>query len=100
MNREDIKISRIVQQVTSKQNGQYYSIIWIKNRVRMLVIDNEPYDDIANAMFFLNPKFQWKIIKDDDANLEGYVFYVSDKILNEPALSKLQINDVRLLNSN
>src|SRR5690606_9525040 len=50
-------------------------------------------------MFFLNPRHQWKILKDRDSLSSGYMMHLSEKILNEPALSKLQINEVRILHS-
>ncbi|MGQ1784073.1 MULTISPECIES: helix-turn-helix domain-containing protein [unclassified Saccharicrinis] len=95
----EIKISKIVQHEISKPKNNYYSIIWITGTIDGLLIDGVFYEYISNTLFFLNPKYQWKILTGDDISSKGYVMYLSDNVLNEPFLNKLKINEARILHS-
>lgn len=96
---DQIKISKIVQSRHIKPQGNYYSIIWIRGAVKGILINKVLYENIANTMFFLNPSFEWEIIKENEAQSSGYIMYLSDTIMNQPVLSRLEINVVRILHS-
>lgn len=97
---EHIKISKIAQPKIYRPVGDYYSIIWIKGSAKGIMINNVFYEDIVNSMFFLNPSYDWEILLEDEVQSMGYIMYLSESIMNEPVLSKLQINEVRILHSN
>ncbi len=96
---DHINISKITGEKISKPDGRFYSVMWIVGTVKEVLIDEVLYKDITNTMFFLSPKFQWKIIEREGATSKGYVMNLSDTILNEPSLKRLQINEIRILHS-
>ncbi len=95
-----IRIVKILQRETLRPDGNFYSIVWITGTVNGIVIDKTLYKDVSNSIFFLNPKYQWKILKEGNTDSAGYVIHLSDNVLNEPTLSKLQINEMRILHAN
>lgn len=97
--RDHIKISKIAKQKISNPEGDFYSIIWIIGSVKGVIVDDYKFKDITNTMFFLNPKFHWKIVKGGGTSSKGFVMNLSDTILNEPFLKNLQINEIRILHS-
>ncbi len=97
---KNIRIVKILQRETLKPNGNFYSIVWITGTVNGIVIDKTLFKDVSDSMFFLNPRYQWKILKENDTVSAGYVLHLSDNVLNEPTLSKLQINEMRILHTN
>lgn len=94
-----IKISKILQPEISKPKGNLFSIIWITGTAEEILIDDILYKDISNVMLFLAPKYQWKVLKGLSNRSRGYIMYISEKLLSEPSLSKLQINELRVLHS-
>ncbi|MBU2906574.1 helix-turn-helix domain-containing protein [Arenibacter algicola] len=96
MDPEAIKISRVVNKTTSKKNEGYYALFWIKNGVKWLEIDKVPYRNVSNSLFFLHPSIDWKLRKENTGSSSGYILYLSQEILDNPLLSKLHINEVRL----
>ena len=94
-----IKISKILRPEILKPKGNLYSIIWITGTIEEILIDDIPYKDISNIMLFLAPNYQWKISKGTNNRSQGYIMHISEKLLNEPSLSKLQINELRILHS-
>ena len=99
MDPEAIKISRIINNTTSKKYEGYYSLFWIKNGVKWLEIDKIRYRNVSNSLFFLRPSIDWKLIMENTGSSSGYILYLSQEILNNPLLSKLHINEVRLFTS-
>ncbi len=79
--------------------GNYYTFCWIQKEVNGIEIDGVHYTDISGSILFLDPKYHWKIFKNNTTASSGYTLYLSKEILNEPILSKLHINEVRLFNS-
>jgi AraC-like DNA-binding protein len=96
---DSINISQIIKDVTIKPNSNNYAVCWIKNRVTGIEINGILYKDVSNSIFFLDPKLQWRILKKDSSTSSGYILYLSKAVLNNPALSNLHINKVRLFNS-
>ncbi|MDZ7693626.1 MAG: helix-turn-helix domain-containing protein [Balneolaceae bacterium] len=96
---QHIKISKIIRRETLKTNQDFYSVIWIIGTVKGILIDGVLHKNVSNSMFFLNPRYKWKILKTNGKVSSGYIMYLSDKVLNEPSLSKLQINEVRILHT-
>tara|TARA_A100000171_G_scaffold52224_1_gene69633 strand:+ start:20103 stop:20573 length:471 start_codon:yes stop_codon:yes gene_type:complete len=99
MKPDSISISQITKETTVKRNSEDFAVCWIKDEVHAIEIDHVLYNDISNAIFFLDPKFQWKILKKDISAFAGYVLYLSREVLDNPALSNLHINKVRLFNA-
>jgi AraC family transcriptional regulator, transcriptional activator of pobA len=63
MNPDDIKISRITGAKPLRASAGFYAVCWIKNEVEGIEIDRVLHHNVANAVFFFNPVFDWKIIK-------------------------------------
>lgn len=99
MNLDGINITQINKESTTKHYINDYAVCWIKSEVEAIIIDGVNYNKVANAIFFLHPKNQWRIIKKKGANSSGYILYLSSEVLNNPILSNLHINKVRLFNS-
>ncbi|MDW7692203.1 helix-turn-helix domain-containing protein [Flammeovirgaceae bacterium SG7u.111] len=96
LNAESIKIAPIIQKSTTKTEPNHYSVCWIQNGVQSIEINNVLYKDVSNAIFFMNPSFDWKIVKTNTSASSGYVLSLPQKTLDNPALSNLHINEVRL----
>ncbi|MDX1463366.1 MAG: helix-turn-helix domain-containing protein [Marinirhabdus sp.] len=92
-----VEISQITKKITPKRNGDDFAVCWIQNPVKGLEVDDVFYENLSNSIFFLDPKFNWKLYKDDNA-FSGYVLYVSKELLNHPTFANLHINQVRLFN--
>ncbi|KJD35779.1 AraC family transcriptional regulator [Tamlana sedimentorum] len=99
MKPDSINITQIIEKITIKPNSHYFAICWIKNEVESIEINHVAYKNVSNSIFFLDPKYQWKILKKDNATSSGYVLNLASDILNNPILSNLHINKVRLFNS-
>ena len=96
MEQESIKISRIVAKITAKQNDNCYAVCWIKNGTEAIEINKKQYKDVSNAVYFLSPALDWKIVKEDATASSGYVLYIPKNILNHPIFKNLHITQVRL----
>ncbi|MBT8300412.1 MAG: helix-turn-helix domain-containing protein [Maribacter sp.] len=99
MKPDSVIISQILNEITSKQSSDSFAICWIKNEVQGIEVDHVLYKNVSNSIFFLDPKIQWKIIKKESFISSGYILYLSKEVLNNPTLSNLHINEVRLFNS-
>jgi AraC-like DNA-binding protein len=99
MKPDSINISQITKEVTHKPKSDNFAVCWIKNEVDGIEIDGVLYKNISNSIFFLDPKFQWKIFKKDNSTSSGYILYLANDVLNNPILSNLHINKVRLFSS-
>lgn len=99
MKPDSVNISQIIGETTHKSNSDFFAVCWIKNEVEGIKIDDVYYENVSNSIFFLDPKFQWKIFNKDGSTSSGYILYLSKEVLNNPALSNLHINKVRLFNS-
>jgi AraC-like DNA-binding protein len=96
---DSINISQIIKEITVKPNSENYAFCWIKNKIKGIEINGVFYKDVSNSIFFLDPRHQWKVLKKDSSTSAGYILYLSKTVLNNPALSNLHINKVRLFNS-
>ncbi|MFI1770391.1 helix-turn-helix domain-containing protein [Thalassobellus citreus] len=94
-----INITKIIKETTLKQNSNDYAVCWIKNEVEGIEIDSVLYKNVSNSIFFLNPKYQWKIFKKNNSTSSGYILYLPSDVLNSPILSNLHINKIRIFNS-
>ncbi|WP_041627742.1 helix-turn-helix domain-containing protein [Owenweeksia hongkongensis] len=97
---QTIKISSILSKMTSRQNDDCYAVFWIQNEVEGIEINKTLYKNISNAVFFLNPTFNWKIFKKDTSTSSGYVLLIPRQILNHPTFKNLHITEVRLFSAN
>ncbi|MBP0905738.1 helix-turn-helix domain-containing protein [Mariniflexile gromovii] len=100
MQKNIINIAPIINKTTKKKKGDYYAVCWIKNDVSFIEINKVIYKDISNSIFFLNSSIQWKIIKENTNTSSGYVLYLPKRVLDNPLLSQLHINEVALFASN
>tara|TARA_Y100001972_G_C7643255_1_gene323157 strand:+ start:179 stop:982 length:804 start_codon:yes stop_codon:yes gene_type:complete len=94
-----INISQIISSITSKEDTESFAVCWIKDEVNGIEIDRVLYRNVSNSIFFLNPNHQWKIYRNGSATSSGYILYLGNEILNNPMLSNLHINKVRLFNT-
>lgn len=99
MKLDAIHITQINKETTLNQHSHYFAVCWIKNEVRGIEIEGVLYKDVSNSIFFLDPKYQWKIHKKNSAISAGYILYLAAEVLNNPILSNLHINKVRLFNT-
>ncbi|MBT8314420.1 MAG: helix-turn-helix domain-containing protein [Maribacter sp.] len=99
MKQGSVNISQIIKEVTLKSSSDSFAVCWIKNEVEGVEIDHVYHENVSNSIFFLDAKLQWKILKKDSSTSAGYILYLSKEILNNPSLSNLHINKVRLFNS-
>lgn len=95
MKTDTVKISRIVNKTTSKNGEGCYTVCWIQNEVEAIEINNTPYQNVTNSIFFLRPDFDWKIRKKDSSISAGYVLYLPKSILDNPTFKNLHITEVR-----
>lgn len=75
-----IKISRILSKMTSQQNDNCYAVFWIQNEVEGIEINKTLYKNLSNAVFLINPTFNWKILKRDTSTSSGYVLLIPKQI--------------------
>lgn len=99
MNIDTIQITRILSKKISGPNDGSYTICWIQNEERDVVINSTVYENVSNAVFFLNPNFRWEIRKKESASLSGYLLYLPGNILNHPTFKNLHITEIRILNT-
>ncbi len=99
MKQESINITQIIKETTLKHHSNDFAVCWIKNQVEGIEIDRVLYKNVSNSIFFLDPKYQWKIIKKNNSTSSGYILYLANEVLNNPILSNLHINKIRLFNS-
>jgi AraC-like DNA-binding protein len=96
----EIKVSSILDKTTSKQNDDCYAVCWIQNGARGIEINKTLYKNVSNAVYFLHPGFDWKILKQDSTISSGYVLYIPKNILNHPTFKNLHITEVRFFSTN
>lgn len=94
-----IKINPISQSKTLK-NKDSFAVCLLNETVSSIVIDDEVYLNESNSIYFLHPKHNWEINKNNNRKSDGYVLYLTKEILNHPQLSRLHINEVRLFSNN
>lgn len=99
MKPDSVTISQIFKNTTSKLSNGNFAVCWIKKEVDSIEIDRESYKNVSNSIFFIDPKHHWQINKENNAISSGYILYLSNEILNDPILSNLHINNVRLFKS-
>ncbi|MDT7829555.1 helix-turn-helix domain-containing protein [Pricia sp. S334] len=99
MKSESVKISPILKNISSAKNSTCFTVCWIKSTVATIEIDRTPYSNVSNTIFFLDPKFHWSISKKDNNGSSGYLLSLPRTLLNNPILSKLHINTVRVFSS-
>ncbi|WP_116108448.1 helix-turn-helix domain-containing protein [Lewinella sp. IMCC34191] len=95
-----VRIEKIDRRELAKPADGAYAVIWVTDGVAGIEVNGELYGDTANTVFFLHPRFDWKILRGPGKASAGYVMYLSDAILSRPALSQLHIQQVRILDSN
>ncbi|RRQ50457.1 AraC family transcriptional regulator [Maribacter algicola] len=91
-----IAIEPIIHKKTVKKYAGCFAVCLLKNNIDWIKIDGETYMNAANTIFFLHPKTDWEISKRKSDISNGYILYLTPEILNNPLLSKLHINEVRL----
>ena len=84
MKLDSINISQIVKEITSKTTSNDFAVCWIKNEIEGIEIDHVLYKNISNSIFFIDPKFQWKIFKKEGSISSGYILHLSKEVLNNP----------------
>ena len=99
MKQNAVNISQIIKETTQQSSSNNFAVCWIKNEIEGIEIDSVLYKKVSNSIFFIDPKFNWKIFKKDASVSSGYILYLSKEVLNNPILSNLHINKVRLFNS-
>ncbi|MBT8219640.1 MAG: helix-turn-helix domain-containing protein [Bacteroidia bacterium] len=98
MESESVNIYPINTSVFDKPKDQALFVCWIQNEIEGILIDGSLHQNVSNAILFLNKKLNWKLIKGEQQGSAGYVMSMNPEVLNNPALSKLQINEIRLFN--
>lgn len=96
MIKDHIRITQINRN-TERLHPGYYSVVWLRAQTAALVVGDQRYENVSDTMFFLCPHFHWKVEVAEEHQSYGYVFCLSDKIMNAPQLSRLHITDMRVL---
>ncbi|MFD1162354.1 helix-turn-helix domain-containing protein [Hwangdonia seohaensis] len=99
MEPDAVNITQIINKKTLKHRRDDFAVCWIKREVNGIKIDDVLYKNVSNSIFFIDPKYQWKILKKCNTYSSGYILYLAKEVLNSPVLSNLHINKVRLFNS-
>ena len=97
MSEDLVKIKRIVNTNTLKEEANYYSICLLNSSIIAIEVDGVTNLEAANSIYFLNPENNYKIVKkNNNPDYGGYILLIDKEVLNNPLLSKLHINEVRL----
>lgn len=99
MKLDSINITQIIKETTLKHPSNDFAVCWIKNEVEGIEVDSVLYKNVSNSIFFLDPKHHWRIFKKNSSTSSGYILYLDNEVLNNPILSNLHINKVRLFNA-
>lgn len=99
MGTDPVNIIRITKEVTEKPAENLLYVVWVQEEIKGIEIDGTFHGNMANAILFLNAKHYWKILQEKDTPSPGYILSMKPEVLNNPMLSKLQINELRLFNS-
>lgn len=94
-----VNITQIIEEHTSKHRPDGFAVCWIKDAVNGIEIDHVLYENVSNSIFFLDANHQWSILKQNRSTSSGYILYLANEVLNDPTLSNLHINKVRLFNA-
>ncbi len=68
MSSNSVKISKISNKITSKNEDNYYSVCLLQSDIHTIKIDDTTYNNVSNSMFFLLPRNHWKITKKKHLN--------------------------------
>ncbi len=98
MQNDLIKISRVIKSTSSNPNHNYYSVICIQEDVKGIEVDHVFYENNSNSIFFLDPKYQWKIKTNENEESKGYILFLDHKLMDNPTFNKLLINEIKLFN--
>lgn len=99
MNIEDhIRVDRIVSDKSANAHQSFYTVFWIHGDIDSLTVDGVRYTELQDAVLFMNHKHNWQIRTKTGKNA-GFIIQMSEQILNRPELSQLQINEVRILDT-
>ncbi len=99
MNSESIHIFRISKQITKRPEEGLLYICWIQDQIDGIEIDGEFHRNVSNSITFLNHHHDWKICKGKHQDASGYIMSMHPEVLNNPVLSRLHINELRLFHS-
>ncbi|SEQ87184.1 Helix-turn-helix domain-containing protein [Hyunsoonleella jejuensis] len=98
MSSDFINIYKISKPVTKKpKNGMLY-VCWMQDGIEGLEIDGKFHENVSNSISFINLNHDWKIFRSNKEQKSGYVMSMNPEVLNNPVLSKLHINELRLFN--
>lgn len=99
MKSDSIRIFRITNHITEKPKDGLLYVCWIQDSIEGIEIDGELHRNVSNSISFLNHNHQWKIHRGQKQEASGYIMSMQPEVLNNPVLSKLHINELRLFNS-
>ena len=98
MHSESINIFRITNDITEKPKDGMLYVCWIQDDIEGLEVDGKRHKNVSNTISFLNRNHDWKILKGENSQASGYIMSMHPDVLNNPVLSKLHINELRLFN--
>ncbi len=98
MTPSSVSISPISHVEIPKQKPGYSVVCWVKNEIDGIEINGVFHKNVSDTVFFIDSKHQWRL-SIQNTNASGYVLYLSEAVLNQPTLSNLHINKVRLFSS-
>lgn len=74
-----------------------HAVCWIQREVPRLRIGHLTEEEVAGSMYFIGAETPWEIKHRPDGESAGYALYIPNRYLNDPRMSRLHINEVRLL---
>lgn len=100
MDLESVSVTQILEERTSSDDfGESFAVCCLKSEVSGIEINGILHENVSNSILFLDPNHKWTIFKKDSSRLSGYILHLTNEVLNNPILSNLHINKVRLFNS-
>ncbi|EAR15916.1 helix-turn-helix domain-containing protein [Robiginitalea biformata] len=78
----------------------YYAVCWIQDEIPSLRIGEYLEESVGNSLFFLSDSTHWCLDPGAGNTNPGYVLYIPYRLMNDPRMSRLHMNEVRLLAGN
>ena len=94
---QHVRIERLDQREHCRPSGGAYAVIWVTGGPAAIEVNGKRYSDTVGTVYFLHPRFDWKVVRSPAQESAGYVMYLSDTVFNRPGLSQLHIQQVRIL---
>lgn len=94
---DELRVTPILDAETTYSTTDVHNLIWIQRKVKEVEINGCLERGVENALYFLDARTPWRILKGDDEVLAGYILTLPRKLMEHPSLKNLHIAEIRLL---